>query len=44
MAYIYYLTHFHLGYDTLAQLPAECVRIGIQRPLLMALHVARAVA
>src|SRR5260370_28745638 len=35
MAYIHYLTHFHLGYDALAQLPAECARIGIRRPLLI---------
>ncbi|GAB2911761.1 iron-containing alcohol dehydrogenase [Paraburkholderia jirisanensis] len=35
MAYIYYLTHIHLGYDALAQLPAECTRIGIKRPLLV---------
>ncbi|CAB3801421.1 1,3-propanediol dehydrogenase [Paraburkholderia ultramafica] len=35
MAYIYYLTHIHLGYDALAQLPAECARIGIKRPLLI---------
>ncbi|MGA4048102.1 iron-containing alcohol dehydrogenase [Ralstonia nicotianae] len=35
MAYIYYLTHIHLGYDALAQLPAECARLGIRRPLLV---------
>jgi alcohol dehydrogenase class IV len=35
MAYIYYLTHIHLGYDTLSQLPSECARIGIKRPLLI---------
>ncbi len=35
MAYIYYLTHIHLGYDALAQLPAECARAGIQRPLVV---------
>ncbi|AXV84030.1 MULTISPECIES: iron-containing alcohol dehydrogenase [Ralstonia solanacearum species complex] len=35
MAYIYYLTHIHLGYDSLAQLPAECARLGIRRPLIV---------
>ena len=35
MAYIFYLTHIHLGYDALAQLPAECARIGIARPLIV---------
>ncbi|SIT38435.1 Alcohol dehydrogenase [Paraburkholderia piptadeniae] len=35
MAYIYYLTHIHLGYDALAQLPAECERSGIKRPLVV---------
>ena len=35
MAYIYYLTHIHLGYDALLQLPSECARIGIKRPLLI---------
>jgi hypothetical protein len=35
MAYIYYLTHIHLGYDALAQLPAECARAGMRRPLIV---------
>lgn len=35
MAYIYYLTHIHLGDDALAQLPAECARSGIRRPLIV---------
>jgi 4-hydroxybutyrate dehydrogenase len=35
MAYIYYLTHIHLGYDALSQLPAECARAGIERPLVV---------
>jgi 4-hydroxybutyrate dehydrogenase len=35
MAYIYYLTHIHLGYDALAQLPAEAARAGIRRPLVV---------
>lgn len=35
MAYIYYLTHIHLGYDALAQLRAECARTGITRPLIV---------
>ncbi len=35
MAYIYYLTHIHLGYDALARLPEECARVGIRRPLIV---------
>jgi 4-hydroxybutyrate dehydrogenase len=35
MAFIYYLTHIHLGYDALTQLPSECSRIGIRRPLVI---------
>jgi len=35
MAYIYYLTHIHLGYEALAQLSSECARIGIRRPLVI---------
>jgi 4-hydroxybutyrate dehydrogenase len=35
MAYIYYLTHIHLGFDTLAMLPAECDRVGVGRPLIV---------
>jgi 4-hydroxybutyrate dehydrogenase len=35
MAYIYYLTHIHLGYDALEQLPSECRRAGIARPLVV---------
>ncbi|RDK01315.1 iron-containing alcohol dehydrogenase [Paraburkholderia lacunae] len=35
MAYIYYLTHIHLGYDALSQLASECARVGIKRPLLI---------
>jgi 4-hydroxybutyrate dehydrogenase len=35
MAFIYYLTHIHLGYDALAMLPAECARIGMKRPLVI---------
>lgn len=35
MAYIYYLTHIHLGYDALSQLSSECARIGIERPLVI---------
>ncbi|TKC80362.1 iron-containing alcohol dehydrogenase [Trinickia terrae] len=35
MAYIYYLTHIHLGYDALAMLDAECARAGIKRPLVV---------
>jgi hypothetical protein len=33
MTYIYYLSHFNLSYDALAQLPTECARIGIRRTL-----------
>ncbi|KWZ46329.1 4-hydroxybutyrate dehydrogenase [Burkholderia savannae] len=35
MAYIYYLTHIHLGDDALAMLKAECARSGIARPLVV---------
>ncbi|WP_454872371.1 iron-containing alcohol dehydrogenase [Paraburkholderia xenovorans] len=35
MAYIFYLTHIHLGYDALSQLSSECGRVGIKRPLII---------
>src|SRR5437762_1863232 len=35
MAFIFYLTHIHLGYDALASLDSECARIGIKRPLII---------
>ena len=35
MAYIYYLTHIHIGTDALLQLSSECERIGIRRPLIV---------
>jgi len=35
MAFIFYLTHIHLGYDSLAMLHSECERIGIKRPLVI---------
>ncbi len=35
MAFIYYLTHIHIGADALLQLKAECERIGIRRPLVV---------
>ncbi|MDR5737943.1 iron-containing alcohol dehydrogenase [Caballeronia sp. LZ016] len=35
MAFIFYLTHIHLGYDSLAMLQGECERIGIKRPLVI---------
>lgn len=35
MAFIFYLTHIHLGYDALASLDAECARVGIKRPLVV---------
>ena len=34
MAFIYYLTHIHIGTDALLQLESECVRVGIRRPLI----------
>jgi alcohol dehydrogenase class IV len=35
MAFIFYLTHIHIGNDSLAQLQSECERIGIHRPLVV---------
>ena len=35
MALIYYLTHVHLDFGTRELLPAECERIGIEKPLLV---------
>ncbi|SAL04547.1 iron-containing alcohol dehydrogenase [Caballeronia calidae] len=35
MAFIFYLTHIHLGYDALAMLQGECARIGMKRPLVI---------
>ncbi|MDR5854939.1 iron-containing alcohol dehydrogenase [Caballeronia sp. LZ062] len=35
MAFIFYLTHIHLGYDSLAMLQSECARIGMKRPLVI---------
>ena len=35
MAFIFYLTHIHLGFDALANLDSECERIGIKRPLII---------
>jgi len=35
MAYIYYLTHIHIGADSLLQLKSECERIGIRHPLIV---------
>ncbi len=35
MAFIYYLTHIHIGADALLQLKSECERIGIRRPLIV---------
>jgi alcohol dehydrogenase class IV len=35
MAFIFYLTHIHLGYDALAMLDSECARVGIKRPLVI---------
>lgn len=36
MSYIFYLTHIHLGYHALGMLDAECARVGIKRPLVVA--------
>ncbi|SAK74196.1 iron-containing alcohol dehydrogenase [Caballeronia arationis] len=35
MAFIFYLTHIHLGYDALAMLGSECARVGVKRPLVI---------
>ncbi|CAN7496423.1 iron-containing alcohol dehydrogenase [Caballeronia sp. LjRoot29] len=35
MAFIFYVTHIHLGYDALAMLDSECTRVGIKRPLII---------
>ena len=35
MAFIYYLTHIHIGIDSLLQLESECERCGIKRPLVV---------
>ena len=35
MAFIFYLTHIHIGSDALLQLKPECERIGIRRPLIV---------
>ncbi|SAK41216.1 iron-containing alcohol dehydrogenase [Caballeronia ptereochthonis] len=35
MAFIFYLTHIHLGYDSLALLQSESARIGMKRPLVI---------
>ena len=35
MAFIFYLTHIHIGTDALLQLKTECERIGIGRPLIV---------
>ena len=35
MAFIFYLTHIHIGSDALLQLKPECGRIGIRRPLIV---------
>ena len=35
MAFIFYLTHIHIGTNVLTQLKSECDRIGIRRPLVV---------
>ena len=35
MAFIFYLTHIHIGADSLQMLPSECERIGIKRPMIV---------
>lgn len=35
MAFIFYLTHIHIGNDSLLQLQPECERVGIRRPMIV---------
>ncbi len=35
MAFIFYLTHIHIGADSLQMLLSECERIGIKRPMIV---------
>ncbi|MBL8331239.1 MAG: iron-containing alcohol dehydrogenase [Rubrivivax sp.] len=35
MAFINYLTQIHLDYGVVGQLPAECARVGMQRPMIV---------
>ena len=35
MAFIYYLTHVHLDFGTVALLPSECERGGMRKPLVV---------
>lgn len=35
MAFIFYLTHIHIGPGSLQQLKSECERIGIKRPMIV---------
>jgi len=35
MAFIFYVTQIHLDFGTVSLLPAECARVGMQRPLVV---------
>ena len=35
MAFIFYLTHIHIGAGVLSELKSECARVGITRPLIV---------
>src|SRR5215469_14214021 len=35
MAFIFYLTHVHLGFGTINALNSECARVGIRRPMVV---------
>ncbi|MEY2953816.1 MAG: hypothetical protein RLZZ401_1903 [Pseudomonadota bacterium] len=35
MAFIYYVTHIHFEFGAIAQIKAECQRVGITRPLVV---------
>src|SRR5215469_13046671 len=35
MAFIFYLTHVHLGFGTINELKSECARVGIRRPMVV---------
>jgi len=35
MAFIYYITQVHLDFGSVSLLPAECARVGTQRPLIV---------
>ncbi len=35
MAFIYYVTQIHLDFGTVSLLPAECIRVGMKKPLVV---------